>query len=41
MAKNLRALGFGVSVNDALLEEVGEHFRRIAEQEGKPLGVPQ
>ena len=41
MAKNLRALGFGVNVDDALLEEVGEHFRRIAEQEGKPLGAPQ
>ena len=41
MAKNLRALGFRVSVDDALLDEVGEHFRRIAEQEGKPLGVPQ
>jgi oxaloacetate decarboxylase (Na+ extruding) subunit alpha len=41
MAKNLRALGFKVSVDDRLLEEVGEHFRRIAEQEGKPLGTPQ
>jgi len=41
MAKNLRALGFRVNVDDKLLEEVGEHFRRIAEQEGKPLGVPQ
>ena len=38
MAKNLRALGFGVEVDDALMEEIGEHFRRIAEQEGKPLG---
>ena len=41
MARNLRALGFKVNVDDALLDEVGEHFRRIAEQEGKPLGVPQ
>jgi oxaloacetate decarboxylase alpha subunit len=41
MAKNLRALGFKVAVDDALLDEVGEHFRRIAEQEGKPLGEPQ
>jgi oxaloacetate decarboxylase (Na+ extruding) subunit alpha len=41
MAKNLRALGFRVDVDDALLDEVGEHFRRIAEQEGKPLGEPQ
>jgi oxaloacetate decarboxylase (Na+ extruding) subunit alpha len=38
MAKNLRALGYEVDVDDALVEQVGEHFRRIAEQEGKPLG---
>src|SRR5262249_7155022 len=38
MAKNLRALGYRVDVDDALVEEVGEHFRRIAEQEDKPLG---
>ncbi len=41
MARNLRALGYKVSVDDGLIDEVGEHFRRIAEQEGKPLGVPQ
>ena len=38
MAKNLRALGYAVNVNDVLMEEIGEHFQRIAEQEGKPLG---
>ena len=38
MARNLRALGYTVNVDDALIDEVGEHFRRIAEQEGKPLG---
>ena len=38
MAKNLRALGRRVEVDDALMEEIGEHFRRVAEQEGKPLG---
>jgi oxaloacetate decarboxylase alpha subunit len=41
MARNLRALGYGVTVDDGLLEEVGEHFRRVAELEGKPLGTPQ
>ncbi len=41
MARNLRALGYKVGVDDAVLEEIGEHFRRIAEQEGKPLGTPQ
>ena len=38
VARNLRALGYGVPVDDALIDEVGEHFRRVAEQEGKPLG---
>jgi oxaloacetate decarboxylase (Na+ extruding) subunit alpha len=41
MARNLRALGFKVAVDDGLLDEVGEHFRRVAEQEGKPLGSAQ
>jgi oxaloacetate decarboxylase alpha subunit len=38
MAKNLRALGYRVDVDDALVEKVGEHFQRIAEQEDKPVG---
>jgi oxaloacetate decarboxylase alpha subunit len=38
MARNLRALGYTAAVDDALMEEIGEHFRRVAEQEGKPLG---
>jgi oxaloacetate decarboxylase (Na+ extruding) subunit alpha len=41
MAKNLRALGYQVNVDDTLLDWVGDHFRRIATQEGKPLGTPQ
>jgi len=41
MARNLRALGFKVGIDDALVDEVGEHFLRIAEQEGKPVGTPQ
>lgn len=41
MARNLRALGFKVGIDDALVGEVGEHFLRIAEQEGKPVGTPQ
>jgi len=40
MAKNLRALGFKVDVDDALIGEVSEHFARIAEAEGKPVGMP-
>ena len=38
MAKNLRALGYRVEVDDDLVAKVGEHFRRIAEQENKPVG---
>ena len=38
--RNLRGMGYTVNVDDALIDEVGEHFRRVAEQEGKPLGVP-
>jgi oxaloacetate decarboxylase alpha subunit len=38
MVRNLRALGYEMDQDDVLADEVGEHFRRIAEQEGKPLG---
>jgi oxaloacetate decarboxylase alpha subunit len=38
--RNARALGFETGVDLAAAEEVGEHFRRIAEQEGLPLGAP-
>lgn len=40
MARNLHQMGYGVAVDLGLLEEVGDHLRRVAEQEGKPLGVP-
>jgi oxaloacetate decarboxylase alpha subunit len=38
MVRNLRALGYQMDQDDVLADEVGDHFRRIAEQEGKPLG---
>jgi oxaloacetate decarboxylase (Na+ extruding) subunit alpha len=38
MTKNLRELGFFLNIDDAAVAEVGEHFRRVAEQEGKPVG---
>lgn len=41
VAKNLRALGYTVDIDDKLVDEVSEHFRRIAVQEGKPTGIPQ
>jgi len=37
-AKNLRAMGYTVDVDDALIDKVGDHFGRIAKQEGKPVG---
>jgi oxaloacetate decarboxylase (Na+ extruding) subunit alpha len=36
--RNLRSLGYRLDVDDEAIEQVGEHFRRIAEQEGKPVG---
>ena len=38
--RNLRDLGYQVAVDDGLIDELGGHFRSIAIQEGKPLGVP-
>lgn len=41
IVRNLRALGYRVNVNDDPVEEVSEHFRKVVEQEGLPVGVPQ
>ena len=40
MARNLRAMGYTVNLDHGLIDEVSEHFRKVAEQEGKPLGTP-
>ena len=40
IARNLRAMGYAVELDDALIGEVSGHFRAVAELEGKPLGVP-
>jgi oxaloacetate decarboxylase (Na+ extruding) subunit alpha len=40
VTRNLRELGYRVNVDDALIDEIGEHFGAIAEREGKPVGVP-
>lgn len=40
VARNLRGMGYRVALDDRLIAEVSAHFRRVAEQEGKPLGVP-
>ena len=37
---NLRAMGYEVNVDDALVDAVSDHFHRVAKHEGKPLGVP-
>ncbi len=39
IARNLRSQGYAVGLDDALINEVSTHFRRVAEQEGKPLGT--
>lgn len=40
VARNLRGMGYRVNVDDALIDEIGEHFRAVALREGKPLGQP-
>jgi oxaloacetate decarboxylase alpha subunit len=40
MVRNLRDMGYTVNVDDRLIDEVSDHFRRVAENEGKPVGVP-
>lgn len=40
MVRALRHRGYRIGVDDVLIDEVSEHFRAIAEREGKPLGVP-
>lgn len=41
IVRNLRAMGYAVNVDEDLVDQVSEHFRKVAEQEGKPVGVPQ
>lgn len=41
IVRNLRDMGYTLNLDDVLINEVGEHFRKVAEQEGKPLGVPR
>ena len=41
IAANLRSLGYRVDLDDELIAQVSDHFTRVAEQEGKPLGQVQ
>ena len=40
MARNLRELGFSIPIDLRVIDELGGWLRRIADQEGRPLGVP-
>lgn len=40
MVANLRSMGFQSDLDLEAIQEVSDHFRRVAEHEGKPLGVP-
>ena len=40
IARNLRAEGYAVNVDDALISDIGMHFHAVARQEGMPLGTP-
>ena len=40
IARNLREMGYTVNLDDALIGGVSDHFRKVADQEGKPLGIP-
>lgn len=40
MARDLRALGFDVAVDDRLLDDVGDYLGKLADQLGYPVGVP-
>ncbi len=40
VARNLRAMGFVVNIDDGLIDDISQHFQGIADREGKPVGVP-
>lgn len=41
VVNNLRALGYKALINEKMLEPVEQHFRRIAKEEGLPIGAPR
>ncbi|MGH7854267.1 MAG: biotin carboxyl carrier protein [Candidatus Binatia bacterium] len=41
VVQNLRALGYEPLVNEKVLPPVEQHFRRIAQEEGLPIGAPR
>ena len=40
MVRNLRGMGYAVPLDLDAIEDVSEHWQRVATQEGKPFGVP-
>lgn len=40
VARNVRDMGYSVALDSAVIHEIGEHFRRVAEREGLPIGQP-
>jgi pyruvate/oxaloacetate carboxyltransferase len=38
--RNVRRLGYSTDLNESALSAVSAHFRKIAEKEGLPIGVP-
>ena len=40
IVRNLRSMGYAVNVNDDLVDQVADHFHKVARQENKPLGQP-
>jgi oxaloacetate decarboxylase alpha subunit len=41
VARNLRALGYNPLVNETVLAPVEQHFLRVAQDEGLPVGTPR
>jgi pyruvate/oxaloacetate carboxyltransferase len=41
IVKNVRHLGYTVNIDDAALETVTSHFRKVALENGLPTGVPE
>jgi len=40
VVRDLRALGYTVNVDDVMIDTISDQIMAIAEEEGKPLGVP-
>lgn len=41
IVRNLRLLGYEVTLDDLIVEQASRHFQNVAQQEGKPVGTPR